>query len=68
MLWIGGEHDNLWKKFILNKEDDMIRYYGNDEYMTFEYPMGYRLIDRKWVLGDGTEKTAIYDNKMKKRK
>jgi hypothetical protein len=67
MLWIGGEHDDLWKKFSLDKDGSILRYYGNDEFMTFEYPSGYKLLDKKWVLGHGTEKTARYDNKMSSR-
>jgi hypothetical protein len=65
MMWYGGQHHALWEKFDVNREDNMLYYYGNDEFITFEYQSNYKLIDRKWVFGAGSEKTAIYSNKIR---
>lgn len=64
MMWIGGQHDKLWDIFNLRPEEHMIRYYGNDEFITFEYPTGYCLIDKRFIFSKGSESTSIYKNKM----
>jgi len=49
MMWIGGNHHDLYEKFMTDPDKYMIDYYGNDEFITYEYPDGYDLIDAKWI-------------------
>ena len=65
MMWVGGQHQTLWERFDANREDNMLYYYGNDEFITFEYLKNYKLIDRKWIFGVGTENTAVFSNKIR---
>lgn len=65
MMWIGGQHQNLWDTFNADRENNILYYYGNDEFITFNYGSNYRLIDSKWIFWHGSEKTAIYSNKIK---
>ena len=64
MMWKGGNHHDLYEKFNLDAEKYMIDYYGNDEFITFEYLDGYDLIDAKWIYHSKSKIDSIIQTKM----
>jgi len=69
MMWKGGDHYELYEKFMKDPEKYMIDYYGNDEFITFEYPDGYDLIDARWIhhslsMTDSVVCTKMSENDM----
>ena len=64
MMWKGGDHYDLYEKFNLDAEKYMIDYYGNDEFITFEYLDGYDLIDAKWIYHSKSKIDSIIQTKM----
>ena len=58
MMWIGGNHHDLYEKFMKASEEYMIKYFGNDEFITFEYQDGYDLLDSKWIYN----RTSLIDS------
>jgi hypothetical protein len=64
MMWIGGNHYDLYEKFMTDPDKYMIEYYGNDEFITYEYPDGYDLIDAKWIYHSKSLTRSILCMKM----
>ena len=64
MMWKGGDHHTLYEKFMSNPEKYMIQYFGNDEFITFEYPNGYDLIDPKWIFNSASKINSTVSLKM----
>lgn len=64
MMWRGGNHAELYEKFIANSEKYLFQYYGNDEFITFEYPNGYDLIDPKWIFNRASTINSVISLKM----
>ena len=64
MMWIGGNHHDLYEKFAKNSEDYMIKYFGNDEFITYEYDGGYDLIDMKWIQNSRSMIDCVFALKM----
>ena len=64
MMWIGGNHHDLYEKFAKNSEDHMIKYFGNDEFITYEYDGGYDLIDMKWIENSRSMIDCVFALKM----
>jgi hypothetical protein len=42
----------------------MIQYFGNDEFITFEYPEGYDLLDTKWIFNSTSLIDSVFSLKM----
>ncbi len=64
MMWRGGDHAELYEKFIANSEKYLFQYYGNDEFITFEYLNGYDLIDPKWIFNRASTINSVISLKM----
>jgi hypothetical protein len=64
MMWTGGNHHDLYEKFMTNYEEYMIQYFGNDEFITFEYPEGYDLLDTKWIFNSTSLIDSVFSLKM----
>ncbi len=64
MMWTGGNHHDLYEKFMSSSEEYMIKYFGNDEFITFEYPDGYEILDMKWIFNRTSLVDSVFSLKM----
>jgi hypothetical protein len=63
MMWYGDNHIDLYEKFMNNADEYMIKYYGNDEFITFEYDR-YDLLDTKWIYHSRSKIDSVIAFKM----
>ncbi len=63
MMWYGNNHVDLYEKFMTNPEEYMIKYYGNDEFITFEYDR-YDLLDSNWLYHSRSKVNSVICFKM----
>lgn len=64
MMWYGDNHIDLYEKFMNNPDEYMIKYYGNDEFITFEYER-YDLLNAKWIYHSRSKIDSMIAFKMK---